>query len=345
MKQKTLPLLFAILFTFVAKAQPDPWVRLHPVPATETFDAFYFVDDNTGLLINYFEVFKTTDGGESWTELDTDLTAQQMTGFGNTVVLDPLYELYISPDAGETWNTVDFSEEQWELNRGVYLFSETDMIVFSQLGADFFINRSEDMGQSWNTQQIFAFPEWAFGFFAFDFDDLILSDYQALHYSGDGGDTWQVSNFDFDFTPTNPLAYAQYDESSLFAIAPGGRCIESVDRGANWLTKGFLPEFDGQLTAVDFEDENLGLVTTTGGSIFRTEDGGVTWTDVTPDIMTDYEYTCVHVNEEFAWIGGERGLLLELPHQGDEWKTNFFMAGFPEDFAVVNEDLIYTLSD
>ncbi|MFH1680673.1 MAG: M20/M25/M40 family metallo-hydrolase [Candidatus Eisenbacteria bacterium] len=134
------------------------------------------------------------------------------------------------------------------------------------------------------------------------------ADTGAVLGTSDGGATWTVDHR----TPFRLNDVSAAGESIVWAVGEGGRVIRGD--GSGWAlvdTLGTDP-----LPAVDFLDEEHGMILSRVGVVYRTEDGGETWTAdaLTTSFLMDVEY----VDPRHAWACGANGTIFAWGPSGWE---------------------------
>jgi photosystem II stability/assembly factor-like uncharacterized protein len=236
------------------------WQRLNinVSPITGFYiQSIYFVDDNTGFmefrgnnpgLTSY--LYKTVDGGANWIDktppglpVGTGIADVFFTDINNGfVTTDDV--LFKSTDGGNNWSSISFP--------GYVGFTEIDFIdanngivgawdgTFNYKG---FVYTTTDGGLNW--------------------DSLVLND-------------TYTSIYDVDYTTNN----------TAFALTTNGwltdqRIYKTTNNGLLWdtLFLGFLTDSSDVANDMYFINDMEGYLSTTNGYIFKTLNGGVTWTE------------------------------------------------------------------
>ena len=231
-----------------ASSSTNPWQLQASIPGAVIHDLSFPTATVGFAAAELGQVWKTTDGGATWTEV---------------MNLDFPYFWY-----------------------GVYAFNTNDVIVsgFNDVTFNGLARWSHDGGATWSDDIILSANQWSARVrFVSPTQGLIMdsiSDRALVHYTTNGGATAA------DWTSTNAPAITWFGNEfsllpSLHTQAAGVYYCSSPDAGANWSCKNSVdPIFDG---GVFFADDNHGWVG--GGEIYpgvegwvhRTTDGGQTW--------------------------------------------------------------------
>ena len=228
-------------------------------------------------------VYKTTDGGKTWRLVLPG--ANQYTG-ANEVMIHPenpdvlwasMHQrlrtvaalvnggpgsgIFKSTDGGETWREVTEGLPSEEMGRlGLAISPQRPDVVYATVElahreGGFY--RSTDGGESWEKrsdylsggtgphyyQEIYASPH--------RFDRVYQMDVR-LHYSEDGGKTWQRVNEEAKHGDNHALAFSPDDPDYLLAGSDGG-LYESWDLGESWKFVSNLPITQFYKVAVDVD--------------------------------------------------------------------------------------------
>ncbi len=284
-------------------------------------------------------IWKTTDGGDSWTPLGDDLPSMSVSaiaidpsnpdiiyigtgeGWGN---VDALHGVGIlkSTDAGVTWNTTGYDYElasgrdvfrlSYEPTTGVLLAAADNGLWRSTDGADSF-TEVMDLGD-WRdvkrkpgtTDTYYAISRGWAGQGGYKSTDAGVTWTQM----GGGAPTTGVANGRLAVTPANPdIVYWSFDISG-----PGIRFYRSTDSGANWTLRG-TSSHDGSngqgwydlCIAVDPEDEDI--VFSGGVPMYRSTTGGTTWAQISNNVHVDHhEFIFDPSDPEILWNGNDGGV-------------------------------------
>lgn len=173
----------------------------------------------------------------------------------------PLLGLISSNDGGSTWKSVSLKGKSdfhgLELAHGrIYGFDST--------GNAFMV--SKDRGESWDTQSKLELIDFAVS--PTNADMVVATTPRSLLKSGDAGKTWQPLN-------SQGIMLVSWREANrMSGLDAKGAFYLSEDSGANWRPESSLPG-----TPEAFLDGGGTLyVAVREQGIFRSQDGGKTWT-------------------------------------------------------------------
>jgi photosystem II stability/assembly factor-like uncharacterized protein len=264
-------------------------------------------------------VWKSTDGGSTWRSASEGLAAPDV--FSLAVAPGAVWAgtnggIYKSTDAGATWRRV-WSESDNPLSIANWIMSlavdpaDPDIVwAGSERGR---ILKTTDGGEFWQLSLEY-----------FGRVRSILVDptnpqtvYASRRKTVDGGATWQEMDSGdlLALHPSDPrILYSGH--SDLFGL------WKSVDAGATWT---LLPGYErtAQSLLVDPFDPDVVLAGELGVGLFRSEDGGQTWNQVTglpffqvPALAAD------PTRPGRIWLGAdERGVFRSLDH-GRTWRVS-----------------------
>lgn len=295
-----------------------------------------FFDDQLGLAVGYGEeIFRTTDGGATWSRVRSglhddwlkcasffDATHAIAVGFGGTVLT--------SSDAGLTWT-------KHTPYRQTYFFSAPAIGASAWVvGTRGLVFKSDDFGNTWARQTAgysasflgLTFPSATRGYAVGELGGILVTD--------DGGKTWRVSLGQHDpyalannmrgvlgnslrgvHFPTASDGWAVGDavvDTSGSVIAPAV-ILHTSNGGASWQLQA--SGVTASLKAVRFSSVSNGWAVGSGGVILHTVDGGATWTlqsGLGGQTLTDV----VALSDTEAWISGS-GVLAHTVDSGATW--------------------------
>lgn len=241
---------------------------------------------------------KTTDGGYSWTAITID----GFSGKVNEIKFLDATTGFAACDSGAILKTTDAGKTWRCINIGASgnLFSLTftsDKKIFCALGHTFLLC-SSDIGETWKTIQL---PE------GFSLTDITFGSNQngrLCSWSGpmlkttDGGDTWSVDSI---------LVKSVYKTYS-FGLSFSYLCFVDSLTGYSLVYR----HFSNPMLGDDYE------------SIFRTTDGGISWTDWYANNLGHMLYNLTINNKQNIWYGATLGTIRYSSDTGRTWVNQYY---------------------
>ncbi len=245
-----------------------------------------FIDAEIGLVSGHQipddldGIFRTTDGGRTWTHVLDAVINDVMYVDQNTAVATGVLpgQVYRSTDGGQSWAAVSQEfEEDGPLN-DLALVDEFTIAGASHQG-DVWL--SHDLGTTW-TKTLDAIGDLPYTW-ELNFTDAgvgILTGARGIIYrTSDGGQTWQyiTNGIGMDIT-----AIEMHTDRYGIAVARNTYVMRTTDGGTHWTVQ--KPEirgqefgFDESLNAVDILDDQNAFIAGPGGTVFKSVDAGQNW--------------------------------------------------------------------
>lgn len=295
--------LGCLLFSVFVQAQLQwrPLVSAVTNVNNQRFDDVFFLNENLGWAANgaYAAVYKTTDGGQTWT---TQVTEADLGGnyyFRNIEFLNEnigfvgtLNNVFLrTTDGGVHWNPVTLPQPSPAIC-GLAAAGPNTIYGCGAYFSPAYIIKSTDSGETWQYINMSAYANALVEVFFLDelHGFAAGSDVNGgvILKTTDGGVTWTTlynTNVAGEYVWKLQVLQSNHNVilGSVEANAPNfGKMLRSVDGGQNWISKP-LPYVSVQ--AIGFVNENHGwmggYVSTVGENfpILETTDGGDTWVD------------------------------------------------------------------
>ncbi len=289
MRKNTLAILFSFICT-LSFGQAE-WRVLENAPSgLGRFDDIFFITNDIGWAANgpSGQVYKTTDGGESW-DFQFEVSGSY---FRNIEFLDENVgflgtldgNFYKTVDGGENWNTVTITPNPPAIC-GMDAVNTTTIYGCGAYFSPAFIIKSVDGGETWDYIDMSAYAStlveilFVDDLFGYASGTANTGEGVILETS-DGGGTWTpVFNsggqgdyvWKLQLMENNTHIFGSVQSNSE------GKLIKSFDSGATWETKIF-PDYAVQ--AVGFVSPTHGWMGGHNSGFYETLDGGDTWTDM-----------------------------------------------------------------
>ena len=322
------------------------WVR----KSSESASDVLWLNNTTAIASVLGPIYRSTDAGETWSEISSQLS----TGFDKMTLL-PNGTIVGVSGTGDAWRSADggFNWTQTLVGLGALPASWNVSFFDNQIGAivgqSGFIFKTTDGGLTWAMLNN--------GIGGVEFRDLEMFDDSAGLAVGDdgyflrtanGGNRWETGRLQVTgvVVGRNENLQAVSIVDANFAVAAGfdGVVYKTFDRGATWQSIGY-PNLPGDffISDVKFINRNLGYVTGnrpgSGENLFRTTDGGATWTPVYPN----GGYSIDFIDANRGWVLSTSGLGYRTTDGGATWQQmllpnqGFTPSIFKLDFINQNE--------
>jgi len=264
------------------------------------------VDPDLAYLAAYEAgVFKTGDGGRTWSQLSS-----YPTGYAHSVLAHPnapgvLFvgsepaAIFRSDDGGETWNECRGFQEVPEANQwsfhGDRLSHVRELrtapgdpdIMFAGIEVGGVV-RSGDGGQSWKQLPGLHDDIHLVNISQASPSRIYVATAEAPYRSNDGGNNWEMINDGLERRYTLHISAAPHDaDVVLVAVSSNAgrsnpQLYRSADGGKHWNLIEAVGGGEDMVVAIDWDPiiENRVYAGTDGGKIYRSNDGGQQWEPV-----------------------------------------------------------------
>ncbi|MDQ3020308.1 MAG: T9SS type A sorting domain-containing protein [Bacteroidota bacterium] len=317
-------ILTALIFLLTAQlySQTFQW-RLLPnspgVTGGARFDDVYFIDSNTGWIIDYDgRVYKTTNGGNNWSLIFNSTFGNELRSVGffdsNVGILGTLIEdtnkvLYRSTNGGSNWTPVsNITGQRPEGICGISIVNENIAYACGKYYGTGRIIKTTDKGNSWNS--------------VFNDTSLATGLVDCYFWSPDSG-----------------ISVGGYiDNAAVIKTTNGGASWERVHKTiqkVEWCWK------------ISFISRDIGFVSIqrfSGSSyILKTTNNGLNWNEI---LLGNYNQQGIgFVDENTGWVGGHTGLATyKTTNGGLQWQFAGWGIGVNR-FRFLNDTLAYAVGD
>lgn len=297
---------------------------------TTSYRGVYFPPTGTGLtgflVGNRNRIAKTTDGGSTWTPVYDGGGTNQLWSidFDNSNLIGlasgAASTLLRTTNGGDTWLPV--AGLPASLTFYSVRFGADNAAYLSGSAGNFF--KSTDGGLTWNTI--------GYRFTSSRIRDVNFADTLNGYVVGtgfvarttDGGYTWteQVSPFAGDVNevvaPSPNHAIAGCDD---------GYVLVTTDGGSNWnqIATG-ITGTNSVILAIDFVDDNFGIVAAYNGTVAKSTDGGFTW-QIISTISGYSPWDMDMVDSLYGWVAGTGERISRTTDGGVTWQQQLAIGG------------------
>jgi len=271
--KKTILLTCSVLILSSGILQAQQWNSITG-PVAGNYYSIYFADENTGYLTGSMsDVYKTTNGGLTWTPYSAGVGYSVSFADNNTGLVSGQKKIWRTTDAGLSWDTVVFNVDNY-LFDVCFATSDTVFVV----GGGQTIIRSYDQGL--NCTVLSSEPSTNFnGLYKACFINgktgFVSGSNGVIKKTTDGGDNWTVCNTG---TTQHIMSITSIDNNTYIAVGFNGTILKTVDAGANWYT--VTSNTPSTLYDIAFYDSQNGYIVGINGTILMTSDVGESWQSV-----------------------------------------------------------------
>jgi len=324
------------------------------------------VDAYTAWAANHQELFKTTDGGETWT---TIYETENVNLPGSVSIFDicavdssnvwvvgsykdgttEVSAIYKTGDGGKTW-VFQYSLPDVNYFRGVSAVDASTAWVISDNGT---VLRTTDGGATWASPGKVAGP-----FYAINAVNATtawattacwggpqVEPSGAIYKTTDGGATWVSQRSGKELMN----AVATVSSTTAWVVGSGGIILKTTDGGDNWSEKidKTLGLMDN-LRSVSAIDANTAWAAS-NGIIFKTTDGGATWARICQSLDVEFYDVCA-VDENNVWVVGRAGdassgtgFIYKSTDGGATWTPQYTLPGTPKGVSAIDSSTAWVV--
>jgi photosystem II stability/assembly factor-like uncharacterized protein len=262
-------------------------------------------------------VFRSTDDGQSWSPINNGLTnlsiyalASGPNGSGGTNLYAGAFlgDAFRSTDNGASWTPIQ-SGLPTGYNVNTLATTAAGTVLAGTMNG---IYRSTNFGGTWTQVfNLFAFA------FAQNGSTLYAGTSNGVYRSNNDGASWTPINTGLNFTWVYSMA-AIPDGAGVTLFAGAGRVLRSTDEGATWtiVDNGLTSLNVRALATAPNSGGGTDLYAGTGDGVFRTNDNGGTWTNVS---FIYSQVQALEVTPTGAILAGTEADVYRSTDGGDTW--------------------------
>jgi photosystem II stability/assembly factor-like uncharacterized protein len=285
------------------------WILRSGYPTCPIMFGMDFLNAQTGLVCGLGQsadgIFKTTDGGSTWT-IKLSLITNDVIWMNQNIALATVgTSIYQSVNAGDSWTEI-FSG----ISTGLLDIERVDANTVVGVSGKGDIWRSVNGGASWTMvlDGLGDLPaNWAVSFYD-SMHGWVVGQSGFILGTSDGGATWTMIN--------NGIGIQIYDlemYSSNFGLAAcnNGYVLRTTSGGVRWETQklgvtGQIFGRDESLHAVTIVDTGFAVAAGPGGTVFKTNNGGLSWLSIGYPVLPGNFWIedVKFVNHSEGWLVG-----------------------------------------
>jgi len=298
-------------------------------PGSEDFYSVHFIDAKTGWAVGYDRhifsgsfgiVYKTTDGGSTWSKLPeigpanlflyfvyfTDDSIGWAAGSGGTILK--------TTNGARTW-----SKQISGTTSHLYSASFVDTATGWAVGTIGTILKTTDGGATWSPQSSGTTNALRSVFFVDANIGWAAGDNGVILKTTNGGAQWALQNSGMT-SSLNAIRFTAGGELG-WAVGTLGAILKTSNGGNTWVTQ--MPNrifTTNRINSVAFADINTGWAAGASGTILKTTDGGNTWS--AQNSRTGNSLQAISfANADIGWSVGVNGTILKTTDGGTTWSA------------------------
>ncbi|MFK7780747.1 YCF48-related protein [Psychroserpens sp.] len=290
-------LVFFLSINLYAQATWQAAPNIFSNPNGQRFDDVFFLDENTGWAANgfYARIYKTTDGGLTWTEQLNETNIPGNYYFRNIEFLNENIgfigtlngTFFRTIDGGSNWTEVTNISPNPNAICGINAVGTSTVYACGAYFNPAHIIKSTDSGANWTYIDMSSYANALVEVLFLDEDIGFAAGRDAngglILKTTDGGVNWiEIYNSNVSGEYVWKLQILDSDSDIMFgaisSVAPNnGKLIKSTNAGDNWTE---FNSVETDIQAVGFITENHGWMGGHTTGFHETLDGGQTWTNL-----------------------------------------------------------------
>jgi photosystem II stability/assembly factor-like uncharacterized protein len=329
------------------------WEMIHPevlqFPVSPIYSAQRILRTRRELLIADKDIFRSTDGGDTWTRITMPNTVNALARSSDGSIYAAGNGVYRSTNGGSDWSvasgTLRFVES---------LCIDSTGLLYAQTLDTRHLYSSSNEGATWDTLRPYTGPfrscvksiiiTPSAELLVCQLVDYTRSSSQVLYGTTNHGLSWtqkaSIAANSLCFSERGIL-YAGLGRHLYGSNDPGYGLERSDDEGRSWKRIGI---YDAVISAVGCLSENTILAGTRDHGLFRSTNAGVFWSEVREAVLTNKILSCFAFASDGASFAGASngGVFCTNPTgSGVEWRETGLEGYAVTALAVDKADMIY----
>lgn len=312
---------------FVSADGGDSWTQ-KDIPDYRVKQTFFLSPSTGHAVTTNGQIFKTVDGGDNWYE-----TANYTNFFPNsffTIFFKDENVGFATREHDEFYKTIDGGETWQAINTGNYNAIFKFQFIDENIGfgaGEYGVYKTLNGGDTWSRIGVdkdgFYSNSNMYGIYFFDADrGISVGQRGRIAKTIDSGENWEL------YSPIEgTIKQLEFVSSDLAVTLVNNDFYKSSNNGTSWEYLG-TPAHYNYSNGFDFVNSNVGFSvgggsTSAAGSVYKTTDGGATWTNTNNGqvVLSEGVYCIDFINEQTGFVSGgfNRRSTLKTIDGGDTW--------------------------
>lgn len=291
----------------------NTWNKI-PSGAGQYLTDIKFINNNTGfILLNSFGILKTTNSGYNWIPYNVSNSDQYSIYFVDSAygwVTGYQSGIYKTTNYGVNWNPCNDIINQYK-NVSLY-FKDRNTGWVGNTGGD--LIKTTNGGINWH--YIYNPPKGNVYSVAFENSStgIAVSDAGEIYKSLNGGYNWSLINL----LPDAISSIVNTNADEYFCVG-GRRIFHTLNGGQNWVSDSLSNII---LLRVFFINSNTGWILGQQGTLFKTTNGGLNWTNLQININNSL-YSLYFINALTGFAGDGSSHIYKTTDGGFNWSITY----------------------
>ena len=308
--------LLVLFVNGIVLPQQIEWHTLPGSPVAARNDDIFFVNETTGWVVNSNGyIFRTTDGGTTWTQQFHGSSYFRSVGFANENIgwagtLDPQNILYSTKNGGAEWTPVtNLSFPHPQRICGIFVVNENVMYGSGAYDGPPIVIKTTDGGLTWQSFDLSSYAGTLIDCYFKDADNGFVA-----------GGTAPTSSF----------------PETIKAVI-----LKTTDGGNTWQKKYEGGDEGEWCWKISFLNSNFGYASIENfnkANILKTTDGGETWTNLS--VADNHDIQGIgFISDKIGWVGGY-GVTSSTTDGGLTWTGGGF-GKWVNRYRIINDSTVY----
>ena len=271
----------------------------------------HFFNEMDGIALSYSRVMHTSDGGLSWEE-GVYLNAGHFSFSGSTgYAVGYNANIYKTEDSGKMWNLISKSKPVGTLTNASFVDTLT---IWASRYNDSLLSKTSNGGYDWDTVNIGASGNILDVCFLNPNVGYAIEKTEKIHKTVDGGENWEEihigNNFHFS-------CFGFENDNKGYIGGKNGLLLRTTSGGQSWVN--ISPSTEGEFIGIKILDDGEIWALNTLGSVYYTSNSGVSWEEKITNAygnLTGFYF----FDENQGFIFTENGEQFKTYDGGETWE-------------------------